>query len=609
MRRLSHPMMQMPVLVLALCCCRCSAAAAEGARQLLTGSYLLADGEVFEHMDRGIEAQVQRPEKVGHGPVIGPDFKWEATMHMYGSVVVLAPDDHRVYYGCNMQGSQYAGAPDGLSSCCVAVSKDGGNTFTKPMMPHVPFRDNGTTTDRTNMVFTSTAGLFDSMLLLPNGMQAPIGSPAGTRFLLSFDNGQTDTQFRSLQLAASPDGYNFTVLTPPPSLPENFADTSVSLTFDPLTRAFVAFGRLDGAPNQHPGTVCGSFPPPKNWNMKSVRGVVRASSAALPCVGAVCGPASLQNFSLDHPLPFSFDELDEQCLDVYNTAATVVSSTLQSGGRTGNYTPHSEAWGENRAFMAFPSVFLHYGEEENNGVLDVRFAFSRDGVSFRYINGDRRAFIPRGIAAPSPTPAGFEPSLFGEPDGGMAAASWDSGLVYAYRGLADHPSDGTQSLYYFGQQGSHARQSGTDRGVFGIGRLRVVRDRWVALGADSPYTSAQMHGSTLPLNMGTVAVLLPRCASGQSSLRMTLNTDVSVGGNLTIALLPPTTNTTAFHGFSHDDCLPIVGNRLAAPLRFRRASPVNSTAELGELAGIPIRLEFRLRPPARVFAWRFHCTL
>lgn len=53
-----------------------------------------------------------------------------------------------------------------------------------------------------------------------------------------------------------------------------------------------------------------------------------------------------------------------------------------------------------RAFLAFPTVYLHYGEEENNGILDVRFAFSRDGREFRYIGGDRRAFIPRGIGAP-----------------------------------------------------------------------------------------------------------------------------------------------------------------------------------------------------------------
>ena len=41
-----------------------------------------------------------------------------------------------------------------------------------------------------------------------------------------------------------------------------------------------------------------------------------------------------------------------------------------------------------RAFLAFPSVYLHYGEEENNGILEARFAFSRNGKAFRYIGGE-----------------------------------------------------------------------------------------------------------------------------------------------------------------------------------------------------------------------------
>jgi hypothetical protein len=193
-----------------------------------------------------------------------------------------------------------------------------------------------------------------------------------------------------------------------------------------------------------------------------------------------------------------------------------------------------------------------------------------------------------------------------------------------YRGFVDH-SDGTQSLYYWGQQGSHARQSSDDRGVFGIGRLSMVRDRWVGLGSDAPFATAATNGSTAALHMTTQPVLLPHCPSTAQTLTLTLNAEVSVGGNLSIALLDTTRIATGgsasaadaragapFGGFDHDDCMPIVGNRLAAPLTYRHANAAANytySSDLRSLAPRTVALEFRLRPPARVFAWRFHCTL
>ena len=143
-----------------------------------------------------------------------------------------------------------------------------------------------------------------------------------------------------------------------------------------------------------------------------------------------------------------------------------------------------------------------------------------------------------------------------------------------FRGLVDH-SDGTQSLYYWGQQGTHARQSSDDRGVFGIGRLSIVRDRWVGLGSDAPFATAATNGSTAALRMATQPVLLPHCPSSAQTLTLTLNAEVSVGGNLSIALLDATSGSgagAAFRRFGHDDCMPIVGNRLAAPLIYRHAA-------------------------------------
>ena len=107
------------------------------------------------------------------------------------------------------------------------------------------------------------------------------------------------------------------------------------------------------------------------------------------------------------------------------------------------------------------------------------------------------------------------------------AARWDSAITYAYRGILDH-SDGTQSLFYFGQQGTHAHQGNLSRGAFGIGRLSMIRDRWIALGADAPFCSSASNGSTVALRMVTVPVRLPQCQRS-AQLRMSMNVEVSVG--------------------------------------------------------------------------------
>jgi hypothetical protein len=195
-------------------------------------------------------------------PVLEPLYPWEGTMHFYGTVAQVGPEDLRLYYACNVGGSggvhkrddaPHAGGTDGSSSTCVARSVDNGTTWTRPLMPFVSYKN----WTMTNMVFTSHNGWFDSMLLLPAGMPAPPGIPNGTRFVMAFDDGTTDTTFRALQLAVSLDGFAFTVLTPPPpELGDSFADTSVSLNWDPVSSQFVAFGRDDDYPDQHPGKCC-----------------------------------------------------------------------------------------------------------------------------------------------------------------------------------------------------------------------------------------------------------------------------------------------------------------------------------------------------------------
>ena len=326
-------------------------------QQLLLGTRLFGDGQdLMARIDAGIHATVQRPTKMSvQAPLIAPDYEWEGSMHMYGSVVAVGPSDHRIYYACDAIGSHSEesqddrakdGNADGPSSWCVATSSDGGITFTKPMLPYFSYHNYS----RTNIVFRTESGWVDSVLTLPPGGPAPVGTPSGTRHIMVFDDGTTDPRLRAMQLAISADGFNFTRFSAPSRLPESFADTSVSLSLDPSTLEFVAFGRNDGTPDQHPGQKCGNMTP--SYNMQSVRAVKRGVS---PPSNA---RPSLLNFSATKDLPLAFDRLDPQCLDIYNTAAVVVSSSLRGSAacipaRTGQWE---------RAYLAFPSVFQHYGQ-------------------------------------------------------------------------------------------------------------------------------------------------------------------------------------------------------------------------------------------------------
>ena len=89
-------------------------------------------------------------------------------------------------------------------------------------------------------------------------------------------------------------------------------------------------------------------------------------------------------------------------------------------------------------------------------------------------------------------------------------------------------------------------------------------------------------------------------------LTMTLNAEVSVGGSVSMAVLGAQSGLPV-PGFGHGDAEPIYGNRLAAPLRFHRDGQTPSN-NLTLPAQQQVRLEFKLQPPAQLFAWEFHCS-
>ena len=185
-----------------------------------------------------------------------------------------------------------------------------------------------------------------------------------------------------------------------------------------------------------------------------------------------------------------------------------------------------------------------------------------------------------------------------------------------YRGVID-AGDGTQHLYYFGQQGTHAHQDCCSRGKFGVGRARILKDRWVALGVDVPRAGPGSNGSGTNVTMTTRPIILPRCAGGSGpgparraampgNVSLTLNAEVSVGGRISVAVLFAESGGPV-PGFDHADAVPIYGNRLAAPVQFGRSGTIRTNTLALPAVLAPVRLEFKLLAPALIFAWEFTC--
>ena len=115
---------------------------------------------------------------------------------------------------------------------------------------------------------------------------------------------------------------------------------------------------------------------------------------------------------------------------------------------------------------------------------------------------------------------------------------------------------------------------------FGVGRASIRKNRFVSVGSDVP-AGAMVRLTTQPLG------------ALQFRHHLLLNCDVSVGGNLTVALLQAQ-DDVYLPGYSHAEAALVDGNHLAVPVTWAQQSvlPLNTT----------FRLEFMLYPPARIYA-------
>ena len=207
--------------------------------------------------------------------------------------------------------------------------------------------------------------------------------------------------------------------------------------------------------------------------------------------------------------------------------------------------------GADNVYFMFPSLFQHGPD-----TLDIRLAVSRDGVHWSWPRQDK-AFIPLG-----------------------EKGSFDSKCLYMGQGILQ-VGDETW-MYYSGAPLTHSGHELEDLVKCGQPRAysRVVlkRDRFVSAAAGErtgrfvtpPLT---FHGDTLILNAA-----------------------VAAGGGVRVALLDESGTPIPNRGL--EDCLPIRGDHLRVPVKWKTGSDVAS------LAGRPIRMKVEMQN-ANLFSFQF----
>lgn len=229
---------------------------------------------------------------------------------------------------------------------------------------------------------------------------------------------------------------------------------------------------------------------------------------------------------------FSYDELDPQDMDFYNSAALKY--------------PYAD-----NVYLIFPSAYHHFpeppiGKHRNDGILDIRFAVSRDGVAWK--RPDRGSFIPLGVKG-----------------------GWDDSMLFMTNGI--FRSGNQLFMYYAGWDTTHAV---TVRGA--ISRVTMRLDGFVSL--DSGYTGGRI-------------VTVPLTFRGD---HLELNVETGIAGEVRVELLDIYGQPVP--GYSLIDSDAIKGNSIDKTITWK------GNPDVSKLADEPIKLHFFTRD-AKLYAFQF----
>lgn len=525
----------------------------------------------------------------GATPAVVPEYPWETSLHFYTSALAVpagmaganSPAEFRLYYSCF--------TPDGPMYLCLAVSSSGIGAWSKPLSAAFPF--NGSATNRVFLVNASSPGSWPGSVFLDTRQ----GVPAGERFKLTYEG---SGGVRQVYLASSPDGLTWARRDPEvPIIPTRlFSDTQTAMVWDAQGGRYLLFGRADAALPGNTTVGCpGAYP-----SLRRVMLAVSNTSAE--------GPFSVPLQVLGPGAPDSLS-----CLDLYNPAPIAVQG----------------------AWLLLPSSYLHFGSSQaipptpypngtdNDGLLDVRLAASRNGVNFSFVSRD--AFLERGIGYRQPGGMGAVSGSFSAGD-----SDSDAGFVFATAGGlldpellvgGDGSGRGSSSfpptppfpfytptsrvgLLYFGAQRTHGGSAGSPGPFQGVLVAALRREGWAALRSPANDPAGVGSFTTAPLTVPNPATL---CGSGPGAqLWLLLNAATSVAGAIGVELLDGAT-LAPLPNFSLP--LPFTGNSVRWPAAWATTdSPQEPVLrDIGGLAGTSIAVRVTLTH-AQLFAWEVQCV-
>jgi hypothetical protein len=528
-------------------------------------------------------------------PAVVREHPWEAILGFYSAVAFVPARlsssgvaQWHAYYTCAWA-DLYTAPP----SLCVAVSKDAGATWSKPLLSFYPWTGiNGTEPPApTNIVFRTQNNSFSGSVLVDARPEAP----REEAFTLGFEASLDGQPPRLPYAARSSDGLCFeswdaAVARGPLLNLSTFSDTNLALVSaagQQGQRTVLMAGRKDNASggSKVDGGMayCASSSGPHRAPLGTL--LECASGSGSSCnVSSRTWPAPRQLLPLGYPD-------DDQCLDTYNFPAISLGPDAAFNG--------SASW------VALPSSIRHLPAAQsrapiprasnNDGFMDARLAASRDGWTWSL--SARDAFLPRGVGVRDEASGLFNGS----------GSDLDAGFVYvANNGMLDPdaaaspppavPSPWVQILYWGGQTthaGGGAFWYMLPNAFAGLLRARVRREGWMALSSPRTDTGAGWAA--------TVPLLLPP-ASDQQLIVLRLNAEVDASGNLTVQLQDADTGQP-LGGFSHGDCMPLRGNGVRQSVAWGgdRGTWLGGNPALPN-ASTPIVLNFSM-VHAKVYAW------
>lgn len=468
-------------------------------KQLFIDDVLLAEST-------GLSFTVNRPVK-DEKPCVAADRPWESkTIGGFGSVIQEG-DTYRMWYEALAADSPGAAAgkkiPAGAAGMgeyrnimrlCYATSTDGVH-WDKPDLGLVTFQGKS----QNNIVFPVEPEEFEHGETNPVYLDTNPDCPPDERYKLLWLKAVPKTG-DEIRVYTSPDGFRFKPLADNPSYGRS--DTNNVLFWEERIGRYVAMVRKVA-----PGT--------ERW-----REVGRCE----------------------------FDDVRD-----WGEARTVLKADDDDPPNVDIYTQPTVRYED--VYVMFPSIYSHFlgSEYHNDGVVDIQFAASRDGI--HWTRPDRKPFVPL--------------SLDGQ---------WDCRQLYMLSGLIK--TDMEIWLYYAGAHYTHAEDDylRTDGYAGGICRLRLRLDGFVS--ADAAYTGGELT---------TVSLVF-------EGNRLVLNVETGAGGSVQVEVLDD--HGKPIPGFALKDGIPIEGNYIRKPVAWKNGSNLRS------LVGKSVSLRFVMRD-AKLYSFQF----